>query len=366
MKLSCNREKFSQAFQLAASVTATRDTKPVLQNVKITATQEQVLLQATDTEIGIRLEVEGSEVLEPGEAILPTRRFKMILQESADETLSIETDGEKAIVSGERSRFNLSTQAADDFPEVDAFAETEYYVVSGKMFREMIKRTIFATDEENTRYTLGGTLIEFGGTSVAAVATDGRRLAFQEGAPQSVVGDAPASSAIFPPKSLHLIERSVGEGTEEVKVAVSATRAIMQCNRAMVFTRLIEGKFPNWRKIIPTTDGKSHVDLSAGALLTAVRQAAIVASEKQPGVRFELGQGKLELFAQGAEIGDSRIELPVAFDGEACSLRLDPRFVIDFLRVLESEKNVTMFVAPDQPAFFRTDDGYSYVVMPLS
>lgn len=366
MKLSCDREKFSQAFQLAASVTATRDTKPVLQNVKISASSEQTLLQATDTELGIRLVVEGSEVLDPGEAILPTKRFKMILQESNDKTLEIETSGDKAIIRGQHSKFNLATQPVDDFPEVEPFSATAYHSVPGKVFRELIRRTIFATDEENTRYTLGGTSIEFAEKGVIAVATDGRRLAFQEAVAEAVNEHVAAGVAIFPPKSLHLIERSLGEGAEPVQIAVSANRAQMRSKGAVVFTRLIEGRFPNWRKIIPNTEGKSRIDIPAGVLLGAVRQAAIVASEKQPGVMFSLTSGKLELHAQGAEIGDSRIEVPITYTGEPKDIRLDPRFVIDFLRVLEGEKSIAVYISQNDPVLFRTDDNYSYVVMPLS
>ncbi len=366
MKLSCDREKFSHVFQLAASVAAVRDTKPVLQNVKISAEDDRVLLQATDTELGIRLEAEGTEITEKGNAILPTRRFKSILQESLDKTLSIETKGDKAIISGQRSRFNLATQSADDFPDLDSFTETSYHSIPGKALRELIKRTTFATDEENTRYTLGGTSVEFGENDMIAVATDGRRLAVQKAGAESVNDHLSTTPAIFPPKALLLIERALGDGAENVQIAVSSNRALIQYKDTVIFTRLIEGRFPNWRKIIPPVEGKSRVDLLAGALLNAVRQAAIVASEKQPGVHFTLDAGKLELQAQGAEIGDSKIETPVSYEGPKREVRLDPRFVIDFLRVLDAEKNVAIFISENEPVLFTTDDDYTYVVMPLS
>lgn len=366
MKLTCDREKFAQAFLLAASVAATRDTKPVLQNVKITAGTDQVLLQATDTELGIRLEVEGTEVQEPGEAILPTRRFRSILQESDDVTLSLETKGDKAIISGQRSRFRLDTQAADDFPDLDPFEETAFHQLSGKALREVIRRTMFAIDEDNTRYALGGTLIEFGESELVAVATDGRRLAVQKTSAMSVEGHLGDGQAIFPPKALTLIERSLGDGSEDVRISVSANRALLQYKNLVFFTRLIEGRFPNWRKIIPDSEGRARIELPAGNLLTAVRQAAIVASDKAPGVDFLLDRDKLELQASGAEIGESKIETPVAYDGERLEVRMDPRFVTDFLKVLDSGKTVTVFLKQDEPVLFNTNDDYTYVVMPMS
>lgn len=365
MKISCARDKFSQAFQLAASVAATRDVKPVLQNVKIKVEKQDVLLQATDTELGIRIYIDGCEVLEKGEAILPTKRLNMILRESSDATLQIESDNDKTLVKGARSRFTLATQSADEFPDVEEFAETAYHEIPAKVFREMIRRTTFATDTDNTKYALGGVYLELIDDKVAAVATDGRRLAWQEGTAKCV-NDHKVESAIFPAKALQLIERALNDDEEPVKIAVSANRGLFQYGRTVFFTRLVEGRFPRWRNIIPETDGKTQVDILAGALFSAVRQAAVVTSEKTPGVNFAFEDGKMELQAHGSEIGDSAVEVPIAYDGPRREIKLDPKFMADFLRVLEAEKNISLFVAPEEPLSVRTDDSYVYVVMPMS
>lgn len=365
MNIKCERDKFSHAFQLVATITAARDVKPVLQNVLIKIDDETVTLMATDSEIGIRMRVDGCEITEPGSAILPTRLVKSILQESNDPLLEINGNDEKMTIFGARSRFELPTQSVSDFPEIEPFEETSYTAISSKVFREMIKRTIFATDEESTRYSLGGVHLDFGSEELGCVATDGRRLAHQVGAVESVNEHQPEGSSIFPSKSLTLIERAASE-EETVKIAVSENRGIFGMDKLVVYTRLIEGKFPRWRSIIPSTEGKKEIPLISGALLSAVRQAAIVTSEKQPGVDFIFENGKLELCASGAEVGESSVEIPIAFDGEKLSCRLDPKFVIDFLRVLEPEKNISVFLASDEPVYWKTDDGYEYVVMPIS
>ncbi len=365
MKISCERDKFSQAFQLAASVAAVKDVKPVLQNVKVSIAGGGVLLQATDTEIGIRLLLEGCETVEKGDAILPTKRFKMILQESNEQTLLIVSDQEKTVVSGARSRFTLPTQATDEFPDVEDFAETAYHEITVKVLREIIRRTSFAIDEENTRYALGGVLLEFIDDKVYGVATDGRRLAFQEGTAQCV-GNHKAENTIFPAKALHLLDRALGVDDDIVQVAVSAHRALFRCGRIVFFTRLIEGRFPRWRTIIPNTEGKVQIDILAGALYSAVRQAAIVTSEKQPGVIFSFNDGKLTLHAHGGEFGDSNIEIPISYSGTSKEIKLDPKFVGDFLRVLDSEKNLSLFISDGEPFHVRTDDAYVYVIMPMA
>ena len=365
MKISCEREKFSHAFQIAASVAATRDVKPVLQNVKIKVEKDNVLLQATDTELGIRIYIDGCEVLEKGEAILPTKRLRMILQESSDKTIQLESSQDKTVVKGERSRFTLATQPPDEFPDVEEFAETAYHEIPSKVLREMIKRTTFATDTDNTRYALGGVFFELLDEKAVAVATDGRRLAAQDGIAKCV-NDHQVESAIFPSRALQLVERALNDDEESVKIAISANRGLFQYGRTVFFTRLVEGRFPGWKKIIPDPEGKTRVDILAGALFSAVRQAAVVTSDKQPGVNFSFEKGKMILQAHGVEIGDSSVETPIAYDGPKVEVKLDPKFMADFLRCLEAEKNISLYIASEQPLSVRTDDGYIYVVMPLS
>ncbi len=366
MKITCERDKFSQAFLLAASVSATKDVKPVLQNVLLKVENDSVILMATDTEIGIRINVSGCEISEPGTVILPTKLMRSILSENQDKTLEITGSNEKTIVQGSRSRFQLPTQPSDDFPEVEPFPEKTYHTVAAPVFRELIKRTVFATDEDNTRYTLGGVLLDFSEDKIGAVATDGRRLAHQEGTAESVNGHAPEGSSIFPAKALALVERAAGE-EEMIQIAVSPNRAVFQTPQTVIYTRLIEGKFPRWKNIVPETDQKVVIELIAGAFLSAVRQAAIVTSEKQPGVEFSFDSGKLELRASGAEIGESTIDLPIAYTGEKLNLKIDPKFVTDFLRVLDAEKQVTLYLSKTgEPVLCRTDDHYEYVIMPLS
>lgn len=364
MKFSCERDKFATAFQLVSSVAAVRDVKPVLQNVKVKADTNGVLMQATDSEIGIRLLLEECEVLDKGEAVLPTKHMRRILQESSETTLQIESGRDKTLVSGVRSRFTLATQPPDEFPDVEEFAATAYHEIPAGILREMIRRTAFATDTDNAKYALGGVLFELTEDKAAAVATDGRRLAFQEGSAQCI-NEHVVENAIFPSRALMLIERALGADEERVKITVSPNRALFHCGRIVFFTRLVEGRFPRWRNIIPDPEDKTQVDILTGALFSAVRQAAVVTSEKQPGVVFTFENGKMELQAHGAEIGDSSVEAPIAYDGPRLELKLDPKYLIEFLRVLDAEKNLSLFLDSSQPIAIRTDDGYVYVIMPL-
>jgi DNA polymerase-3 subunit beta len=130
---------------------------------------------------------------------------------------------------------------------------------------------------------------------------------------------------------------------------------------------LLEGRYPRWRDVFPQRPSSTKIDLTVAPMHTAVRQAAIVTSEESRGIDFTFGEGSLVLAGQTAEVGQSRVELPVAYDGPAISISLDPRFVIDFLKVLDSEKTFTIDLQDsDAAAVCTTDDGYGYVVMPLA
>ena len=367
MKISCERDKFSQAFQLAASVAAVRDVNPILQNVLLKVDKKAVILMATDTEIGVRTIVDGCEVHKQGDAILPTRLVKSIFQESNAKTLTITAEGEKTQIQevNGKGSWEFLTQPTDEFPEVEPFEETAYHLVSSKILREMIKRTVFATDEDSSRYSLGGVHFDFGTDQLGCVATDGRRLAHQPGVAETVNDHQPDGSSILPTKALHLIERTAAD-EEPVKIAVSAHRAIFETEKMVLFTRLIEGKFPRWKTIIPNVEEHKEVEIIAGALLPCVRKVRVVTSDREPGVDFTFSEGKLELDAFGAEVGNAHEEIPVSYTGDKITMRLDPKYVTEFLRVLEAEKSVTAYLKPDDPVYWKTDDGYEYIVMPIS
>lgn len=366
MKLTCKRENFFQLFSLAASVASKRDVKVVLQNVKMTADQNIVVLTATDMFQAIRLEMTDAVIEEPGETILPTARFLRILKESNDEMLVIESEGTSLKVSGENKWYDLPTFPSDEFPEIPPFSADAWHEAPGKTVREIVRRTKFAIDTENTKYTLGGVLFEFTEGRIAAVATDGRRLANQEGTAAAYGGHVSENTAIVPLKALSLIERGMVSEEEPVKIAVKGGKIYFGSGTSTLSSSLVEGRFPRWKNIIPEKEGRVQVDIMASYFLQAVRQAEIMSSEKQPGIYLNFSAGKMELTASGAEVGQSKIELPISYEAAPLRLKMDPRYLTDFLSGLDNEAIVSFYMKGEQSVLFQTGDGYNYVVMPLT
>jgi DNA polymerase-3 subunit beta len=368
MKIKINRDSFQKVFQIAAAVAPTRSPKAILQNVKIDVTKSEAVLTATDTEVGVRLAVPDVEITTPGSAVVNVTRLSMILRESSDEILEIEADTDKILVLGKSSRFELQGQNPDEFPEVAGFDEKDYFEVEGHVFQELIRRTLFATDAESSRYALGGVLLEMDKKQIIAVGTDGRRLAKMQGA-ISTVGDPKTggSTTIVPSRAMQLMSRMVPDGEEKVQIAARANDLLLKLATGVFYTRLVEGRFPKWRDVLPKRKDSIRIDIPIGPMYSALRQAAIVANDESRGIDFTFKSGSLVLSNSTAEVGQSRIEMPIAFDSEELTITLDHRYLADFLKVLQPDKTFTFDLEnAEQAAYCETDDEYGYVIMPLS
>jgi DNA polymerase III subunit beta len=368
MKSTCERDKLQHAFQMAASVAPARSPKPILQNIKMEVAADGAMLMGTDLEVGIRIEVPGIAVEKPGNVVLPRDRFGKMLAESSDEKLDLESDGRKMLVRGQRSEFHFPSEDPKEFPDVTAFEAKKYHEMPARFFREVVRRTVFATDNESSRYALGGVLLELTDDRLTAVSTDGRRLARQEGPAKSVGGHATGdNTTIIPAKAMQLIERALADNEDNIQLAVRENDVLIRSGRTTIYSRLVEGRFPRWRDVFPRREGMLKIELTVGPFYAAVRQAMIVTSEERRGVDFTFGGGKIVLAGHGAEFGESHVELPIAYDGAETVIALDPRFLVDFLKVLAPEQTFTVELRDgDSAAVCSTEDGYAYVVMPLA
>ena len=368
MKIHCDRTRFLEAFQIVASVAPSRSPKVVLQNVKLEVDESSVVLSATDMEVGIRYGVEGVEVETVGSTLLPVGRFSSILREAPDDKLEIEVTAKGVRVHGQRSNFLLPAANPDEFPNVASFNDESYHEVPAGFLKEIIHRTIFATDNESSRYALSGVLFELNDDDLIAVGTDGRRLAKMQGPSQSVGGHKTGdATTIIPSRALQLIDRALSDHEAQVKFSAHSNDILVQCGDVTIYSRLVEGRFPKWRDVFPKRDENMRIELPVGLFYSAVRQAAIVTSEESRGIDFTFGEGNAVLAGEAAETGQSRIELPIEYNGSPITLMLDPKYMSDFLKVLDADKTFSLEIKDAKSAAVcTTDDGYGYVIMPMA
>ncbi|CAN5879217.1 DNA polymerase III subunit beta [soil metagenome] len=370
MKVFCDREQMLAAFGMVSGVVPARSPKPILQNVKLVAAPgEGSTLMATDLEVGIRYRVLGVKPDQPGSVILPLQRMNQILRTSGDDELDIEVEGDQLIVRGSRSEFKLASEDPSLFPDPPDFAATACHSVQAGDLRRLIRRTIFATDEKSTRYALMGVLMELTDNSITMVGTDGRRLARQIASASAEGGaEPPGQTPVVPVKALRLIERNLGNDDESVQISVqSGTAVLVRVGQAVIYSRLVEGRFPRYQDVFPSSHEARIPFKEIQPLLQAVEQAAIVTSGDSRGVDFKFSDGLLRLEGQSADVGSSHVELPIVYDGKDVEITFDPGYLLDALKTLDPGQPIAAeLIDHKSAAVFKTEDQYSYVVMPLN
>ena len=367
MKLHCHRPSLTAALQVVSGVVPSRTPKDILKNVKLQVADGQATLIGTDQEVGIRYDIPGVETDAAGETLLPTNRVLSILREIQDDRVHLEVSPDAVWIRAGHSEFRLSAEDAAEFPPVAAFDEKRYHVVPARTFREMIRRTAFATDVESTRYALGGILLDLAPGTIAMAATDSRRLALAKSSCRSEGGDEFENELpVIPSKAMLLAERSIADEEQDVLIAVHTNDVVMKCEHFTIYSRLVEGRFPKYENVIPKVSNVT-IELVVGPFYSVVRQAQIVTSEESRGVEFTFSNGLLTLHSKAADVGQSKVELPISYDYEDLTITFDPRFIAEFLRGFEPEKQVKLqLIDAESAAVFRTDDTYTYVIMPLS
>jgi len=367
MKLDCEREALLQDCQLAAAATSVKDVKPILRHIKASANGDRCTLMATDLELGIRLDVRSPVVVKAGAAIWPASKLLSILRESTDERLIVEADSERVMVTGERTEFEMPSEDPQNFPDFPSTIDNKYHELTAGSLRTMIRRTVFAAAKESTRYAMTGVLWELEGPVARLVATDSKRLALVHGEANQVGGhETKGGQHLVPTKAMSLLERNLVDDAELVKVAMHQNEVLFQSAKAVIYSRLVEGRYPPYKEIMPKKSA-IKIPLVVGPFLSAVRQAAIMTDEESKRVTFAFNSGKLTMQAQGAATGRSKVDLPIEYDGAKMEINFDPHYIIDLLKVLEADDPLVLELNDgSKPALFRSGPTYQYLVMPLS
>ncbi|RLS37399.1 MAG: DNA polymerase III subunit beta [Planctomycetota bacterium] len=367
MNLICSRQLLATALATVSGVLPTRTTKEILKNIKLTVADGVATLIGTDQEVGIRYQMPEVKSNSTGEVLLPTQRVTAILRELQDPEVTIDVTDRSLTIKSGQSEFKLSVEDPAEFPEVTAFKEKDYHILVGSVLKQGIQRTIFSTDVESTRYALGGVLMEMRKDSVTLAATDSRRLAVYTAA-ASAHGSVSEEvvAPVIPAKAMQLIERSIQSGDQEVHIALHANDVLVRSGNSTIYARLVEGRFPRYQDVIPDETTRT-ISFVVGPFLSAVRQAMIVTNEDSKGVDFSFDSGALTLKSSASDVGTSSIQLPISLEGDDISVTFDPKFVADFLKVLDPSSQVTLkMVDENSAAVFKADDNYTYVVMPLA
>ena len=363
MKVIAQTAALQEALALAGSIVATRTPKPVLQCVKLIAKDDVLTMLATDLEAGARYQIAAVQIEEEGEALIPADRLAGIVRESADEeSLTIETDKEAAVIRGAGSRFKVLGYDPGEYPAVAEFGEKGDFQVPAPVLAEMIGKTLFATAKAHSHYAISGVLWEASGKKLQLVATDGHRLALAKGSLAKAA--AKERTAIVPGKLMGLIQRVAGDGDEVLEVKIDETQILLRSSRATLMSTLVQGNFPKYSDVIPK-DCPSKATINTGQFEHRVRQAALLTNEESRGVRLAFEAKQITLTSRAPEAGEAEVACPIKFDGSPMEIAFNPSFLLEALRVVGTDEISLELSAGNKPAMLKAGSDFLYVLMPV-
>jgi DNA polymerase-3 subunit beta len=401
MKIHIEPKEFLKRFKIAASVCAKADVKPILCTVKIVADKRLgVFMYATDTEHGIRIKVD-CDVSEYGSAILPVKRFRQILESEPPQdwySVTLSTVDENMIaIESESTDTRLHTQPPGEFPDAVDFTAESYHEIDADDLQAAIKKTVFAVDKDNEKYATGGVCFECetdmaycSHDTVYTIATDGRRMAVQRMSSTTPVGkhsfvsyvnEKPEHQTVIPVKALNLLTKVLKEKTIDsgnyVKMAVIRGQhpsfkngehiVMFHCNDVTIFSRLLDGRFPKWRNIIPKVDSAKSLQahIKSSELLKAIKCVDAVSTSFEPGIFLTFESGKLTLEGRGKETGTTKMALAVDCNDTGI-VKLDPLYLTSMLSPLGKDVVLSFCMNGYDPVCISVGGAYQYVVMPMN
>jgi DNA polymerase III subunit beta len=366
MKVICNRGALLEALSVAGNVVAARTPKPVLQCVKLTAEDNSLTVGATDLEVAIRYSDNQVQIEQSGEALVPADKLRDIVRESVDDTLSIEVTDNTANIRGQDSHFKIFTQNVREFPPVPDFEGEAHFTLPGSQLKGLINQTLFAAAKESTRYAFNGVLVVAKGKKIQLVSTDGRRLAQAKG---DLVSDAglpkDGAKAIVPAKALNLIDKLVDDPEEAVGFQVRENQVIFHTASATLTSNLVEGQFPPYEDVIPKDVDKKMTAATAD-FLSAIRRAALLTTEESKGVRMAFGKKGVTLTSRSPEAGEATVNFPCKYEGADMEIGFNPSFLVEALRVVDTDEISLELTAPNRPGLLRGGPNFLYVIMPVN
>jgi len=361
MKTTVSKDALSGVLRKVLSAVNTKTTIPVLNNVHLEAADGKLAVAATDLEVFIRSEAEAKVETE-GKTTLPARKFGQIISALPDGDIVLETDdNEQTAISCKQSFFRMLGLAATEFPSEEQNDGEWSFTLKASLFKDMLSKVAYAASTDESRHVLNGILLSIREGILTAVGTDGRRLALLEN-PLNTENGADGD-VILPPKVIGELIKVLDRDLE-LQVQLSDARASFIIPGTLITSKLVEGSYPNYRQVIPSSFNNSAV-MPRDAFAEAVNRVAMVVTESSSSIRLSLETGKATVSAASAEVGEGNEPLEVSYEGDPLEISLNPQFLMDPLRHMECDQAVLQFNDQYSPVSISGDEGFLYIIMPM-
>jgi DNA polymerase-3 subunit beta len=366
MKFAVSREDLLKPLQLVTGVVERRQTMPVLSNLCLVVTGQKLMMTGTDLEVQLVAEVDLQAPAEQdGEITVPARKLMDIWRALPDGAqVSFSVDEQRATLKSGRSRFQLATLPAAEFPTLEEGTTDADFTLSQAQLRQLISKTSFSMAQQDVRYFLNGMLLELAPAHIRSVATDGHRLAMCTLTPGP--GAGPERQVIVPRKGVLELARLIADGDDPVALSLGTHHLSAKVGGFSFTTKLIDGRFPDYEKVVPQGN-TTVVEADRRMLREAFQRAAILSNEKYRGVRLVLSPENLTIQANNPEQEEAEESMPVNYQGPALEIGFNVSYLLEVLSTLEADE-VAMQVSDSNSSALLEDKGSSeasYVVMPM-
>ncbi|MGQ4274371.1 DNA polymerase III subunit beta [Terrihabitans sp. B22-R8] len=370
MKVTLERAALLKSLGHVHRVVERRTTIPILSNVLIRAENGGLRLQATDLDLEV-VETSPAEIGQPGSTTVPAHTFYDIVRKLPDGAqVALEQTGETGtlVIRSGRSRFTLQTLTEADFPDLATGDLPVRFELPANDLKRLIEKTQFAISTEETRYYLNGiylhTMDVEGQTVLRAVATDGHRLARVElPAPE---GSAGMPGVIVPRKTVAEVQRLFEDPNGTVTIELSATKMRFSMGDVVLTSKLIDGTFPDYARVIPLHNEK-RLTVSKADFVSAVDRVSTISSERGRAVKLAISDGKLVLSVTNPDSGSATEEIEVEYAADAIDIGFNSRYLLDIAAQIDTESALLKLNDPGSPTLIQDQEGASalYVLMPM-
>ncbi|MBT8141286.1 MAG: DNA polymerase III subunit beta [Gammaproteobacteria bacterium] len=363
MLFTISRDSFLKTLQAVIGVVERRQTMPVLANVFVQVSKNDLSLTATDLEVQLAASTsDGLKVEKAGDITLPGRKLLDICRNlPAGSDLRFALDKERVTVRSGRSRFTLSTLPATEFPVLEAVKGAQTIKISQNTLREQIERTQFSMAQQDVRYYLNGMLFELKDGNLVTVATDGHRLAMAA----TAVEHKSDVQIILPRKGVLELSRLL-ETDGDVEITLSQHHLQAELGDRRFISKLIDGKFPEYQRVIPNSTS-NNIAADRQELRAALQRAAILSNEKFRGIRLELKENTLGIHSHNPEQEEAEDAIEIQFGGESFEVGFNVNYLLDVLGILQSDQ-IELGLTDSNSSCLITDEkmpGAKFVIMPM-
>jgi len=363
MKFTCERSVLLKEITIANEIIASKNAISILSNIYLEANDNTLTIRATDMKVNFETKV-PVEVIEPGSVTVYSDKFYGILNSIPDGEIEFDQKESKINIktTAKKAKFQLKSMASEKFPEFTA-AGNDFFEMPIKNLKDMIKETIFAVSNDETRYFMNGIYFEKTDEKFVMVATDGRRLAFINKPAES--GPPDFAGIIIPSKILNIVQKRAGdEGM--AGICVSDKTIFIQFGSYRLSSVLIEGQFPNYRRVIPEKQENSFT-VNRVEMLDALKRVSLLVEEKSHRVYLGLSSGGISVYCEENDIGNAREEISCKYEGEEHTIALNYRYLEEPFKVMSVEEISILFTDPNKTITIMPvpEKDFFHIVMPM-